>query len=214
MTLPLRTYLERFSFDATQQRQPVGALSGGERARVALAKMLKTRANLLLLDEPTNDLDTVTLAALEEMLEGWPGCALIVSHDRYFLNRLATGLLVFEDGKVTEYVGNYETYRALRAESAPVGERPATATETATATVGAKALTYAEKIELEGMMDRIAVAEGEVAKIEAVLAEPDFYVKRFAEVKTTQESLVAAKTALEGLIGRWESLEARRDAKR
>ncbi|MCC6811453.1 MAG: ABC-F family ATP-binding cassette domain-containing protein [Deltaproteobacteria bacterium] len=216
MTLPLRTYLERFSFDATQQRQPVGALSGGERARVALAKMLKTRANLLLLDEPTNDLDTVTLAALEEMLEGWPGCALIVSHDRYFLNRLATGLLVFEDGKVTEYVGNYETYRALRAESAPVGERPATATatETATATVGAKALTYAEKIELEGMMDRIALAEAEVAKIEAVLAEPDFYVKRFAEVKATQAALDDAKAKLEALVTRWESLEARRDAKK
>src|SRR5204863_7741549 len=107
-TLELRTYLEQFLFDAGQQRQKVGSLSGGERARVALAKALRTGANLLLLDEPTNDLDVSTLGALEELLVRWPGCAIVVSHDRAFLNRVATAMLAFEgDGKVVRYEGNY-----------------------------------------------------------------------------------------------------------
>jgi len=115
-TLDLRTYLEQFLFDPSKQRQKVGSLSGGERARVGLAKMLKTGANLLLLDEPTNDLDISTLSALEEMLVGWPGCALVVTHDRYFLNRIATSVLAFERDKteVLHYPGGYDDYRAIR----------------------------------------------------------------------------------------------------
>jgi len=114
--LDLRTYLDQFLFDPSKQRQKVGSLSGGERARVGLAKMLKTGANLLLLDEPTNDLDISTLAALEEMLVGWPGCALVVTHDRYFLNRIATSVLAFERGKteVLHYPGGYDDYRSIR----------------------------------------------------------------------------------------------------
>ncbi len=114
--LDLRTYLEQFLFEPSKQRQKVGSLSGGERARVGLAKMLKTGANLLLLDEPTNDLDITTLAALEEMLVGWPGCALVVTHDRYFLNRIATSVLAFERDKseVLHYPGGYDDYRAIR----------------------------------------------------------------------------------------------------
>jgi ATP-binding cassette subfamily F protein uup len=116
-TLDLRTYLDQFLFDPSKQRQKVGSLSGGERARVGLAKMLKTGANLLLLDEPTNDLDISTLGALEEMLVDWPGCALVVTHDRYFLNRIATSVLAFERGKseVLHYGGGYDDYRAARA---------------------------------------------------------------------------------------------------
>ncbi len=214
--LPLRMYLERFLFDPTQQRQPVGALSGGERARVALAKMLKTRANLLLLDEPTNDLDTVTLGALEDLLEGFPGCALIVSHDRYFLNRLATGLLVFDEGKVTYYEGNYETYRSLRpqgnaAVASPVPRQAEPVPSMAPVPAPAlKPLTYGEKIELEGMMNVIAAEEEKGAALEALLADADFYVKRFADVKPTQAALAEHKTRLETLVARWEDLEARK----
>jgi ATP-binding cassette subfamily F protein uup len=114
--LDLRTYLEQFLFDPSKQRQKVGSLSGGERARVGLAKMLKTGANLLLLDEPTNDLDISTLSALEEMLTDWPGCALVVTHDRYFLNRIATSVLAFEreNTEVLHYPGGYDDYRAIR----------------------------------------------------------------------------------------------------
>jgi len=105
-TIEMRSYLEHFLFDSHKQRQTVGSLSGGERARVALAKVLKSGANLLMLDEPTNDLDTQTLSALEELLETWPGAALVVSHDRWFLDRVATSILAFEgDGRVILYPG-------------------------------------------------------------------------------------------------------------
>jgi ATP-binding cassette subfamily F protein uup len=109
--MELRAYLELFLFDGAALRRKVSALSGGERARVALALALKSGANVLLLDEPTNDLDIATLGALEELLEGWPGCVLVVSHDRFFLDRVATSILAFEgDGKVRLYGGNWESY--------------------------------------------------------------------------------------------------------
>jgi ATP-binding cassette subfamily F protein uup len=117
--IELRSYLERFLFDKSKQRQKVSALSGGERARVALAKLLREGANLLLLDEPTNDLDVTTLGALEEMLEGWPGCALIVSHDRAFLDRVATSVLAFEPNTATplRYAGGYSAWRDRKEEN-------------------------------------------------------------------------------------------------
>jgi ATP-binding cassette subfamily F protein uup len=109
--LELRAYLELFLFDGAALRRKVSALSGGERARVALAMALKSGANVLLLDEPTNDLDIATLGALEELLEGWPGCVLVVSHDRFFLDRVATSILAFEgEGKVQLYGGNWASY--------------------------------------------------------------------------------------------------------
>jgi energy-dependent translational throttle protein EttA len=106
-----RAYVAAFNFRGTDQQKKVGMLSGGERNRVHLAKMLKSGANVLLLDEPTNDLDTETLAALEEALEQFPGCAVIISHDRAFLDRLATHMLAFEgDSHVEWFEGNYEDY--------------------------------------------------------------------------------------------------------
>ena len=119
----LQTYLERFLFDRHKQRQKVGSLSGGERARVALAKVLRSGANLLLFDEPTNDLDLPTLAALEEMLEGYDGSVLVVTHDRAFLDRVATSILAFEpadpgagagQASVIRYAGGYQDYLAQR----------------------------------------------------------------------------------------------------
>jgi ATP-binding cassette subfamily F protein uup len=134
----MRSYLEQFLFDVPKQRQKVGALSGGERARVALAKSLKEGANLLLLDEPTNDLDIMTLGALEELLSSWPGCVLVVSHDRYFLNRVANSILAFEgDGKVVRYPGGYDSYRSLRPDPA----RDAKEAKEARASTPPKAMT-------------------------------------------------------------------------
>lgn len=113
--MPSRAYVGSFNFKGTDQQKKVGQLSGGERNRVHLAKMLKTEANVLLLDEPTNDLDTETLAALEEALENYPGCAVVISHDRWFLNRLATHILAFEgDSQVVWFEGNYEDYETDR----------------------------------------------------------------------------------------------------
>ncbi len=109
--IPSRAYTAAFNFRGPDQQKKVGTLSGGERNRVHLAKMLRHEANVLLLDEPTNDLDTETLSALEEALERYPGCAVIISHDRAFLDRLATHILAFEgDSHVEWFEGNYEDY--------------------------------------------------------------------------------------------------------
>jgi ATP-binding cassette ChvD family protein len=110
-----RAYVARFNFGGTDQQKKVGQLSGGERNRVHLAKMLKEGANVLLLDEPTNDLDVNTLRALEEALENFAGCAVVISHDRWFLDRIATHILAFEgDSKVVWFDGNYSEYEADR----------------------------------------------------------------------------------------------------
>jgi sulfate-transporting ATPase len=121
-----RAYVARFNFSGTDQQKKVGQLSGGERNRVHLAKMLKEGANVLLLDEPTNDLDVNTLRALEEALENFAGCAVVISHDRWFLDRIATHILAFEgDSKVVWFDGNYSEYEADRkARLGAAAERP------------------------------------------------------------------------------------------
>ncbi len=130
-SMDLRSYLELFLFDGQKQRQKVGSLSGGERARVALAKVLREGANLLMFDEPTNDLDLPTLAALEEMLTGYEGSVIVVTHDRAFLDRVATAILAFEvdpnggPARVTRFAGGYEDYVAQRGDRrAPRATQP------------------------------------------------------------------------------------------
>jgi energy-dependent translational throttle protein EttA len=108
-----RAYVGRFNFRGTNQQQKIGLLSGGERNRVHLAKVLKAGGNVMLLDEPTNDLDVETLRALEEALLEFPGCAMVISHDRWFLDRIATHILAFEgDSQVVWFQGNYAEYAA------------------------------------------------------------------------------------------------------
>jgi ABC transport system ATP-binding/permease protein len=220
----LRTYLEQFLFEGQKQRQKVSSLSGGERARVALAKLLKTGSNILLLDEPTNDLDIATLSALEEMLVTWPGCALVVTHDRYFLNRVATSILGFlGDGHVVHYAGDYDAYRAAR-DAAKVAAAPLAPSAASRAedhsppdlphTPGAKPLTYAERIELGGILDVIAKAEARLADVEHRLADPTLYADRGGQVRELQEERVRAASEVTLLTERWEQLESRRDAKR
>jgi ATPase subunit of ABC transporter with duplicated ATPase domains len=110
-----RAYVSWFNFKGADQQKKVGTLSGGERNRVHLAKLLKSGGNLLLLDEPTNDLDVDTLRALEEALLDFAGCAVVISHDRWFLDRIATHMLAFEgDSTVVWFAGNYEEYEADR----------------------------------------------------------------------------------------------------
>jgi ATP-binding cassette ChvD family protein len=112
---PSRAYVSRFNFKGSDQQKRIGDLSGGERNRVHLAKLLKSGGNLLLLDEPTNDLDVETLRALEEALLGFPGCIVVISHDRWFLNRIATHILAYEgDSQVTWFEGNFDDYEADR----------------------------------------------------------------------------------------------------
>jgi energy-dependent translational throttle protein EttA len=115
LTVNSRAYVSRFGFSGTDQQRIVGTLSGGERNRVHLARMLKQGANVLLLDEPTNDIDVNTMRALEEALENFAGCAVIITHDRWFLDRIATHILAFEgESQVRFFDGNYTEYEADR----------------------------------------------------------------------------------------------------
>src|SRR5207248_1644640 len=156
-------------FDDRFAETPVGALSGGERNRVQLARLLRRGGNLLVLDEPTNDLDLVTLSVLEDALTRFPGCALIVSHDRWFLDKVATGILAFDgNGQVTFYEGDYSSYLARRAAMVePIGspvEKPAAAPKPMVKPIApaARKLTFKEKQELAGIEAAITAAEAEV----------------------------------------------------
>lgn len=218
------SYLERFSFYRERLRQPVGSLSGGERARVALAKMLLEPANVVVMDEPTNDLDVVTLGAVEELLVEMNATAIVVTHDRYFLDKVATAILAFEgEGQVVRYPGNYGTFTALRAErlarareqaqeeararSAPPGPRGASADRTARK----KGLSWNEARELEQVEAAIAALEVEVAARDAELASPEIYANRSAEVPGLLAERDAAQRRLEALLVRWEELETKRE---
>lgn len=220
-TMDLRTYLERFLFDAGKQRQKVGSLSGGERARVALAKMLKSGANLLLFDEPTNDLDLPTLAALEDMLLDWPGCAIVVTHDRAFLDRVATSVLAFEKrgdapAHVEKHGGGWSDYIAHKAELARLASDEAAIATAKKADTAAppppkkKSLTWAEERELDSMLDKIDAAETEVKRLEGALAEPALYAQRAAELPGLNKKLDAARAEAARLVARWEELENKR----
>jgi ATP-binding cassette subfamily F protein uup len=213
------SYLERFSFRGEEIRKKVGVLSGGERARVALAKLLVTPANLLLLDEPTNDLDITTMGALEQMLCEFAGSVLVVSHDRYFLDRVATSLLVFEGGgKVQHYVGDYGTYSRLRRERAEQ-ERAAAAEPSkaaAPAATGAAKrsakLSYKEERELAGIEKMIEDAEADVRRIEAELADPELYRRDAVRAGALGTQLSAAQARVQSLMDRWQELESKREA--
>ncbi len=214
-------YLDRFRLGGDKMRQPVGTLSGGERARTVLAKLLLEPANVLVLDEPTNDLDVTTLGALEEMLVAMDGSALIVSHDRYFLDRVATSLLVVHgDGRVVHYQGGYSAYAERRAEeerekaklrSEVQAEKRADAKAQSTAP-GKKGLTYAEQKELKGLLDKVEKASALVQKVEAELADPSLYTERRDAVADLQNQLAAAKAEADRLETRWLELEERREA--
>jgi ATP-binding cassette subfamily F protein uup len=216
-TMDLRSYLELLLFDGSQQRQKVGSLSGGERARVALAKVLREGANLLLFDEPTNDLDLQTLSALERLLLDYEGSVVVVTHDRSFLDRVATGILAFDPpdsatglAGVTLYAGGYSDYVSQRPDRVTKASEPPR--ERAPSPPGkAKAgLTYAERLELESIVEAIDAAERRVVAIEADLADPTLYAQRGEEVAGLTASLDAARRESATLLARWEWLEAKK----
>jgi ABC transport system ATP-binding/permease protein len=215
-----RSYLERFAFDSHKQRQPVGSLSGGERARVALARLLRQSANLVLFDEPTNDLDVATLGAVEGMLLDFGVTALIVTHDRYFLDRVATSILAFEDdGVVIHYPGNYDQFRRLRAEArearkaqarAPAAPEPKAA-PSARPVNKKKGLSNVEERELSALPDKIDQAEQRVAGLSGKLGDPATYAAG-GDVTALNRELETARAEAERLTARWEELETKRSA--
>jgi ATP-binding cassette subfamily F protein uup len=205
----VRTFLRMMLFDDRFADTPVGALSGGERNRVQLARLLRQGGNLLVLDEPTNDLDLVTLGVLEEALIGFPGCALVVSHDRWFLDKIATAILAFEgDGRVAFYEGDYSSYLAKRPRPvAPRSEAPAPA-ERKPSTTAPRKLSFKEKQQLAGIEAAIEAAEIRVAELTATLEDPTIYKTRSAEVPQLVAALDAARAEVERLYARWQTLEA------
>ncbi|MBK1721847.1 ATP-binding cassette domain-containing protein [Thiocystis violacea] len=211
------SYLKDFLFTPERARQPVKALSGGERNRLLLAKLFTRPANLLVMDEPTNDLDTETLELLEELLVKLAGTLLLVSHDRALLDNVVTSTLVFEgDGRVCEYVGGYEDWLRQRPAPAvpdPVAapkSKPATGKPQATQPKGdAVKLSYKERRELDELPGRIEALETEQAELHARLADPALYQSEPDAVATLKSRLGEVDLALEQAYARWEGLAAR-----
>jgi ATP-binding cassette subfamily F protein uup len=215
-TLGARAYLRRFLFNDQRINERVDLLSGGERARLMLAKVLKTGGNLLVLDEPTNDLDLPSLRMLEEALADFDGSVLVVSHDRYFLDRICDQIVAFEDDGVVVQPGNYSYYlekRQAREQrdklfAAAAAKEAAARQKAATTVAKPRKLTLAERKELDGMEDTILAAEEKVAELETLINDPDFHANRFAELPETLAKLEAAKAEAARLYSRWEELEA------
>ena len=209
------SYLQDFLFPANRCRQPVRALSGGERNRLLLAKLFTRPANVLVMDEPTNDLDLETLELLEERLLDFEGTLLLVSHDRAFLDNVVTSTLVFEgDGQVNAYVGGYQDWLRQRPAAArtksddqkTAAARPAPAP--AAPMAKAKTLSYKDQRELEQLPARIESLEVELEEIQTTLGDPTLYSQspdRVAELNTRMQQI---EQELAEAYERWEALEA------
>ncbi len=214
-------YLESFLFPRMDHNKPVSTLSGGERARLLLAKMLLTGANVLVLDEPTNDLDIPTLQLLDEALAEYEGSVLMVTHDRYFLDKVATGILHFEQGaegaprKVVFYEGGYSIFQRLvagRKKDEPP-QAPATdaaAPREAKPQKAKKGLSYKENKELEEVEARIAQVEEALAGVEEALGDPSSIEGGPARLPELSKEHSALENELEVLMARWEELEEKK----
>jgi ATP-binding cassette subfamily F protein uup len=212
--ITLRGYLRRFLFTEERINTKINQLSGGERSRVLLAKILKRGGNVLILDEPTNDLDLGTLRLLEEALVAFGGSVIVVSHDRYFLNRVCTAILAFEGDGILRYrVGNYDYYLEKReqpvagiVDPGPKARQPAGITDPGYKKTKPRKLKWKEERELEGMESAILAAENEVARIEALFAEPDFYAKHATQIPKFETELREARDEVARLYARWAEL--------
>lgn len=211
------SYLSDFLFSAERARTPVKALSGGECNRVLLARLFSKPANLLVLDEPTNDLDVETLELLEEILMGFAGTVLLVSHDRAFLDNVVTSTVVFEgQGVIKEYVGGYQDWLRQRMQpsaTTSTSDQPAEQVTTSdTAPVSAKSntrkLSYKLQRELDSLPAELEAAEAELEALQQVCAAPDFYSQEHAQVAQALEQLQQQEALVERLMERWVELEA------
>ena len=220
--ISVRSYLKRFLFADDRITTQVRKLSGGERSRLLLARILKCGGNFLILDEPTNDLDLPTLRVLEEALIAFPGVVCVVSHDRYFLNRVCTDILAFEgDGKIHHSVGDYDYYlekkqKAAKAQETAVRGLAAKYTVPEVPPIKSKGkprkLSFKEMHELAGMEAHIQAVEAEICRLENLFATPDFHRTHATQTSQLLAELEAEKETLTKLFARWEELEARRAA--
>ena len=214
----IAAYLQDFLFPPERWRTPVGALSGGERARLLLARLFAQPANVLVLDEPTNDLDIETLELLEEVLADYPGTVLLVSHDRAFLDAVVTRLWVFNrhKGKIEQIVGGFSDWLQQGGDIAQLEEAAAPAAKTAEKPAAPAAppaekrgnkLSYKYQRELEALPAQIEAAEAEVARLTAVVQEADFYQQPQDAQQAGFAALEAAQQQLDALVERWMQLE-------
>jgi ATP-binding cassette subfamily F protein uup len=215
--ISLRSYLKRFLFADERITTQVKYLSGGERSRLLLARILKCGGNFLILDEPTNDLDLPTLRVLEEALLAFPGVVCVVSHDRYFLNRVCTDILAFEgDGAIHHSAGDYDYYLEKKEKAEISAKKAATIpfrqTGAATKPVKPGKFSFKDTRELEGMEPKILALEKEIARIEELFASPNFHRAHATQTNELLAELAAAKEKLPRLYARWEELEALKSA--
>ena len=212
-------YLKDFLFDERQARAPVRSLSGGEKARLLLARLMAKESNLLVLDEPTNDLDIETLDLLQELLDDYDGTVLLVSHDRDFLDRVATTTIAMEgDGRAVVYAGGWSDYRAQRAElhgesdersdwkAAPKEVRPKPDKPDAASRPG---LTFTERHRLDELPDVIARLEAEIAKLEQLMSDPDLFTREPVKFRKATEALTARQGTLQAAEEEWLNLAER-----
>ena len=209
-------YLKDFLFDERQVRAPVRSLSGGEKARLLLAKLMARDSNLLVLDEPTNDLDIETLDLLQELLDDYEGTVLLVSHDRDFLDRVATTTVAMEGrGRQTVYAGGWTDYMAQRATpDAPADHKPgkpsSTAATTAKPAEPAKPhkpkLSFKDQHRLDTLPKEIARLEAEIAKLEGLLSDPDLFTREPVKFAKATEGLSTRQTALAQAEEEWLTL--------
>ena len=204
------TYLRRFLFTDDRINTKVGRLSGGEKSRLTLAKILTFGGNFLLLDEPTNDLDLPTLQVLEEALINFEGCLIIVSHDRYFLNRVCNGILAFEEeGKLYFSEGDYDYYLSKKKDriKEEKTENRQVKKEDSRVKTSVRKLTWKEKKELESIEENIIQAEEEVQRIESIFSSPDYYEKYAALTNELNLQREEAQKKVHCLYERWEELD-------
>ena len=205
-------YLKEFLFDEAQARAPVRSLSGGEKARLLLAKIMARESNLLVLDEPTNDLDVETLDLLQELLDTYDGTVLLVSHDRDFLDRVAATTIAMEgDGKATVYAGGWSDYQAQRKPTDVPVQKAAVKKAKSDARSADKpkeaGLSYTEKHRLEKLPTIIDRLEAEIAKLEEFMSDPDLYTREPLKFQKATDALVERQNALAAAEEEWLMLE-------
>ena len=207
-------YLQDYLFAPERARTQVKYLSGGERNRALLAKLMTKPANVIVLDEPTNDLDSETLELLEEQLVDFPGTLLMVSHDRTFLNNVVTSTIVFEEDGVNEYVGGYDDWQAAisrRTETKTAKKDTRTAAKASSAQSPAskkkKQLSYNEQRELKGLPQKIEKLESEIASLHEQMSDPSYFQKPPKKVTQTANKLKHIEEELATVFERWETLE-------
>jgi len=206
-------YLKDFLFDERQARAPVRSLSGGEKARLLLAKLMAKPSNLLILDEPTNDLDVETLDLLQDILGDYDGTVLLVSHDRDFIDRIATATVAMEgQGSVTAYPGGWSDYAAQRGTGAaetPTAKAKPGAVSVKPAARKLEGLSFTERKRLDGLPDLIAKLETEISRLGALLESEDLYLREPVKFRKASEAMADRQAQLAAAEAEWLALEER-----